>query len=166
MFKYIYNYIYGNNKYDTVSNDENVDITSCMLYDINNNKIVRDYMNDFIGYKLLKTNNAQFNIIIDNDIKNKEILNANIYYNEAIDSYYYEYNNDFYLKQKTAFIDFYAKKNNIILGKLQFRYTLNNPQFNSDIVKIIYEKYILYLFLKRATNNTQFYFYKIIFTTI
>ena len=75
MFKYIFDYIYGNSKYEQVSIDENVDITSCILYDINNNTIIRDYMNDFIGYKLLEVNNAQFNIIIDNE--NNIIYNFN-----------------------------------------------------------------------------------------
>lgn len=164
MFNFIFNYIYFNNKYNKISTDENVDITSCMLYDVNNDKVVRDYMDDFIGYKLLEDNKAQFYIIIDNDTNNKKTLNADIYYNKDTESYYYEYNNDFNLKHIKGSLGFYIKKNNIILGNINFKYKLNDPKFNSDIVKIISGKNILYLFLKRDENNKHFHFYKIIFT--
>ena len=146
-----------------LNNDVNLDITSCMFYDMNTNKLYRDYIDDFINYKLIENRNLQFNIITNKDIKNKNILNVKTYFNKDLNAYYYEYNNDFFLENDSGHLEIIVKKNKIVLGNIAFKYKLNNPKFNSDSVKILQDKCTLYLFLKRNNTKCRFHIYKIIF---
>ena len=135
-----------------------------MFYDMNSNKLYRDYIDDFINYKLVRNTYTQFDIITDKDVKNKKILNVETYFNKDLNSYYYEYNNNLYLDNECGHIELIVKKNKIFLGNIAFKYRLNNPNFNSDSVKILQGKYTLYLFVKRSNNMCMFHIYKIIFT--
>lgn len=147
-----------------LNEEVNLDTTSCMFYNINMRKLQRDYMDDFIDYKLIENINSQFNIIINKDVKNKNVLNVKTYFNKDLNAYYYEYNNDFFLENDSGHLEIIVKKNKIILGNIAFKYKLNNPKFNSDIVKILNNNCLLYLFLKRNNNMCSFHIYKIIFS--
>ena len=142
------------------------DLSTCMHYDINSRKYKRDYVEDFINYKLYSTVKSSFDIIINNDVSNIYKCNTKTYYNEVLKHYYFEYNKKFTLSEKSGSLEFTVKKNDDVLATIKFNYKLNKPTFNNDIIKISFKKHILYLFVKRHNSEEHFFIYNMIYTNI
>tara|TARA_Y100000768_G_C23434710_1_gene432168 strand:- start:112 stop:525 length:414 start_codon:yes stop_codon:yes gene_type:complete len=136
-----------------------------MCKNINDNTIYRDYMNDFIGYTYQNNNNYKIEIVLNYDIKNTISLKLDSYYNECMNHYYYENKSDLILNQKKGHMVFFIKNNEKIINNVSFNYTLNNPNYNNDIFKLINNNNILYLYLTRKKIDDLYYINKIIYTT-
>lgn len=162
----MFNFLFKKDKITSLNMEEIIDNShnsTCMFYNINENKSYRDYIDDFIDYYEVKNSNSYFDITLDN---NEITLKTSTFYNEKTNTYYYEVNNNISLKSIIGKIGIIVKHNNKIIDSIRFQYKVNNPKSNSDIIKILYKKSLLYLFLKRDTKKNIFYFYKIIFTQV
>jgi len=154
---------------DQVEIEKNIcssDLNTCMHYDINSKMCKRDYVEDFINYKLYSTIKSSFDIIVNNDLLNKINCNTKTYYNEMLKHYYFENNKKLILNKSTGNIEFIIKKNDIVQATIKFNYKLNKPQFNNDIIKISFKHHILYLFVKRYNSQESFFIYNMIYTNI
>ena len=157
---------------DSINNDEieieknicSSDLSTCMHYDMNSKKCERDYVEDFINYKLYSTIKSSFDIIINNDWSNIYKCNTKTYCNELLKHYYFEYDKKFTLSEKSGSLEFIVKKNDVVLATIKFNYKLNKPTFNNDIIKISFKKHILFLFVKRYNDQEYFFIYNMIYT--
>tara|TARA_B110001452_G_scaffold6496_1_gene5950 strand:+ start:8980 stop:9456 length:477 start_codon:yes stop_codon:yes gene_type:complete len=147
--------------YDNNSIEEDFN-TICNCIDIVNNTIYREYIQDLTGYSLLKKK-YKIDIIQNNDIEKKTTCDFLYYYNSDTKSFYLKYETPFYLRTDLGHLGFIIKNNNKIIRKISFKYKLNNPIYNTDIVKILTENYEFYIYLKRKDKESDFYFYKLIF---
>ena len=138
----------------------------CNCIDIVKNITKREYVIDLLGYTFLKNKEYKLDIIQNNNIKNKISLNMDYYYNKNIKSYYLKYEEPFYLDSEKGLLEFIVKNKDNVIQNINFKYKLNNPIFNTDILKILGKKYELYIYLKRVDKNTDFYIYKIIFNLL
>lgn len=138
----------------------------CNCIDIVKNITKREYVIDLLGYTFLKNKEYKLDIIQNNNIKNKISLNMDYYYNKNIKSYYLKNEEPFYLDSEKGLLEFIVKNKDNVIQNINFKYKLNNPIFNTDILKILGKKYELYLYLKRVDKNTDFYIYKIIFNLL
>jgi len=138
----------------------------CNCIDTVKNITRREYVIDLLGYKLLKNKQYKLDIIQNNNIRDKITLNMDYYYNKNIKAYYLKYEEQFYLDSEVGHLEFIVKNKDNVIQNISFKYKLNNPIFNTDIVKIQGKKYELYIYLKRVNKNMDFYLYKIIFTKI
>ena len=148
--------------YDNNSIEEDFN-TICNCIDIVNNTIYREYIQDLTGYSLLKKKKYKIDIIQNNDIEKKTTCDFLYYYNSDTKSFYLKYETPFYLRTDLGHLGFIIKNNNKIIRKISFKYKLNNPIYNTDIVKILTENYEFYIYLKRKDKESDFYFYKLIF---
>ena len=148
--------------YDNNSMDEDVN-NICRCDDVVNNTTYREYITDLLGYSLLKKKKYKIDIIQNNDIENKTTLDFLYYYNTNTKSFYLKYETPFYLKSCVGHLGFIITNNNKIIRKISFKYKLNNPIYNTDIVKILTKNYEFYIYLKRKDKESDFYFYKLIF---
>ena len=90
----------GINNINSIKNEEieieknicSSDLSTYMHYDMNSKKCERDYVEDFINYKLYSTIKSSFDIIINNDLSNIYKCNTKTYCNEVLKHYYFEYN--------------------------------------------------------------------------
>jgi len=151
---------YDNNMVDEETNN------ICNCIDIVKNITKREYVVELLGYKLLKNKKYNLDIIQNNNIKNKITLNMDYYYNKNTKTYYLKYDEPLYLDSKKGFLEFFVKNKNNVLQNINFKYKLNNPMYDTDIIKIQAKNYELYIYLKRLDKNTDFYLYKIIFIFI
>ena len=147
--------------YDNNSIEEDFN-TICNCIDIVNNTIYREYIQDLTGYSLLKKK-YKIDIIQNNDIEKKTTCDFLYYYNSDTKSFYLKYETPFYLRTDLGHLRFIIKNNNKIIRKISFKYKLNNPIYNTDIVKILTKNYEFYIYLKRKDKESDFYFYKLIF---
>ena len=147
--------------YDNNSIEEDFN-TICNCIDIVNNTIYREYIQDLTGYSLLKKK-YKIDIIQNNDIEKKTTCDFLYYYNSDTKSFYLKYETPFYLRTDLGHLGFIIKNNNKIIRKISFKYKLNNPIYNTDIVKILTKNYEFYIYLKRKDKESDFYFYKLIF---
>lgn len=138
----------------------------CNCIDIVKNITKREYVIDLFGYTLLKNKQYKLDIIQNNNIKNKITLNMDYYYNKNTKCYYLNYEEPFYLNSEEGHLEFIVKNKDNVIQNISFKYKLNNPIFNTDIIKIQGKKYELYIYMKRQNKNTDFYLYKIIFKLI
>ena len=149
---------------DNISNVEEDTNNICMCINLIEDKNYRDYAEDFIGYKLIKNNEYTVDIIINNEILNKNTLKLSYYYNSVNKNFYVEHEEKLYFDSINGHIEFIIKKNNNILDTVSFNYKLNDPLFNTDIIKVVKKSYIFYIYLKRPKLGEKFYIYKIIYT--
>lgn len=149
---------------DNISNIEEDINNICMCINLIEDKNYRDYAEDFIGYKLIKNNEYTADIIINNEILNKNTLKLSYYYNSVNKNFYVEHEEILYFDSISGHIEFIIKKNNNILDTVSFNYKLNDPLFNTDIIKVLKKSYIFYIYLKRPKLGEKFYIYKIIYT--
>ena len=152
---------YDNN---TTVDEETNNICSCI--DVVKNTTSREYVVDLLGYKLVKNKTFKLEIIQNSNIKNKITLKMDYYYNKHTKSYYLKYEEPFYLDSEKGHLEFIIKNGNNLIHNFSFKYKLNNPVFNKDIMKILGSKYEFYMYLKRLNRNKTFYIYKFIFTLI
>ena len=152
-------------KYNKLTVEEDEDVASCMIYNINTNKSYRDYLDDFIDYNLININ-SNFDIIINNNLKNVKTYKCKTYFNKNLNYFYYMYEEDIYFENLNGMFEIIVKTNNNIIGTLNFKYKLNSQEFNSEVLKIIKNNNILYLFLKKDINDKYNHIYKIIFTKL
>ena len=138
----------------------------CNCIDTVNNITKREYVIDLLGYTVLKNKHYTLDIIQNNNIKEKRTLNMEYYYNKNTKSYYLKYEEPFYLESDKGFLEFIIKNKDNIIQNINFKYKLNNPIFDTDIIKIAGKKYEFYIYLKRLHKNTKFYIYKFIFTLL
>lgn len=148
--------------YDNTSIEEDTN-NICDCIDIVNKTKHREYINDLLGYNLLKNKEYKIDIIQNNDNEKKNTFDLLYYYNTDTKSYYLKYESPFYLRSDLGNLEFIIKNNNNIIKRISFSYKLNDPIFNTDIVKILGEKYELYIYMKRIDKNSDFYFYKLVF---
>tara|TARA_B100001564_G_scaffold297285_1_gene263009 strand:- start:1311 stop:1790 length:480 start_codon:yes stop_codon:yes gene_type:complete len=148
--------------YDNIVADEETN-NICSCIDIVKNTKYREYITELIGYTLLKNKKYKLDLIQNKKIKDKTVLNLEYYYNKDTKSYYLMYEKPFYLDTDTGYLEFIIKNNNNVIKKISFNYLLNDPIFNLDVLKIQGKNYELFIYLKRANKNMDFYFYKIIF---
>ena len=151
---------YDNNSIE----DDTNNICNCI--DIVNKTKYRDYIQDLLGYKLLKNKKYKIDIIQNNDIEKKNTFDFLYYYNTDTKSYYLKYEYPFYLRSDLGNLEFIIKNNNNIIEKISFKYKLNDPNYNTDVVKILAENYELYIYMKRPYKNSDFYFYKLVFKSL
>ena len=151
--------------YDNITVEEETN-NICNCIDIVKNIKKREYVIDLLGYTFLKNKQYKLDIIQNNNIKDKITLNMDYYYNKNIKSYYLKYEEQFYLDSELGHLEFIVKNKDNVIQNISFKYKLNNPIFNTDIIKIQGKKYELYIYLKRIDKNTDFYIYKIIFTLL
>lgn len=138
----------------------------CNCIDIVKNITKREYVIDLFGYTLLKNKQYKLDIIQNNNIRDKITLNMDYYYNKNSKLYYLKYEESFYLNSEVGHLEFIVKNKDNVIQSISFKYKLNNPIFNTDILKIQGKKYELYIYMKRPNKNTNFYLYKIIFKFI
>jgi hypothetical protein len=148
--------------YDNNSIEEDFN-TICNCIDIVNNTIYREYIQDLTGYSLLKKKKYKIDIIQNNDIEKKTTCDFLYYYNTDTKLFYLKYETPFYLRTDLGHLGFIIKNNNKIIRNISFKYKLNNPIYNTDIVKILTKNYEFYIYLKRKDKESDFYFYKLIF---
>lgn len=163
----MFNFLFKKEKKTSLNMEEIIDNShdsTCIFYNINENKYYRDYIDDFIDYYEIKNSNSHFDLIIDQNVKDKLKLNTTTFYNKKTNKYYYEYNNNLFLDNISGQLQIITKHNDVVIGGIRFKYKQNNPKFNNDVVKILHKNSIVYLFVKRTTKNSLFHFYKIIFT--
>ena len=77
------NYI-DNNQIEIEQNICSSDLNTCMHYDMNSKICKRDYVEDFINYKLYSIIKSSFDIIVNNDLLNIIKCNTKTYYNEML----------------------------------------------------------------------------------
>ena len=155
------------------TSDDDIETNNlCICYDIINKKSYREYLQDLSNYNFINNNIYTLQIFIYKSINN--LINTS---NNKYKLSYYKYNNKFYLE----FI------NNIdipfINGVFQFNLYLNNNKFkqfilnykthffsyNTDIIKILYLNYEIYIFVSKyknennKTKHSKFYIYKLLF---
>jgi len=146
--------------YDNNSCEEDIN-TSCLCIDTTLDRNYREYVPDFIGYTFKK--NMNYKIELNLDKEKIIILNTDYYENKK--NFYIENNSRIDFDYDTGHIHFIIKDSkNINICSLGFNYTLNNPIFNVDVIKIKGKKYNIYVFLKREKNLDKFHIYKIIYT--
>ena len=138
----------------------------CNCINIFTNTTKREYVIDLLGYTFLKNKQYKLDIIQNNNINDKITLNMDYYYNKNTKSYYLKYEEPFYLDTETGHLEFIVKNKDNVIQNISFKYKLNNPIFNTDILKIQGKKYEFYIYLKRLHKNTKFYIYKFIFTLL
>lgn len=138
----------------------------CNCIDTVNNITKREYVIDLLGYTVLKNKHYKLDIIQNNNIKEKRTLNMEYYYNKNTKSYYLKYEEPFYLDSERGLLEFVIKNKNNVIQRFNFRYKLNNPIYNTDIIKILGSNYEFYMYIKRINKNTDFYLYKFIFILI
>ena len=137
----------------------------CLCIDNIKKTQTREYVSDFLGYDLIKkNNNYKLNLVLNNDILNKLEVDFSYYYNINTKHYYLEYNKPIYLNEESGTLLFLIKNKTCIIKRIAFNYKLNDPEFNTDIIKIISHNYILYVYTKRPNKQSLFHIYKIIFT--
>tara|TARA_B110000114_G_C14962092_1_gene344788 strand:- start:425 stop:901 length:477 start_codon:yes stop_codon:yes gene_type:complete len=151
---------YDNNVIDEETNN------ICNSIDTVKNITRREYVIDLLGYTLLKNKQYKLDIIQNNNIINTITLNMDYYYNKNIKSYYLKYEAPFYLDSEIGYLEFIVKNKYNVIQKINFKYKLNNPIFNTDIIKIAGENYEFYIYMKRLNKNNHFYIYKFIFNFI
>ena len=151
--------------YDNITVEEETN-NICNCIDIVKNITKREYVIDLLGYTFLKNKQYKLDIIQNNNIKNKITLNMDYYYNKNTKSYYLKYEEPFYLDTELGHLEFIVKNKDNVIQNISFKYKLNNPSYNTDILKIQGKKYELYMYLKRVDKNTDFHIYKIIFNLI
>jgi hypothetical protein len=149
--------------YDNTTVDEETN-NICNCIDIVTNTNSREYVVDLLGYKLVKNKTFKLDIIQNSNIKNKLTLKMDYYYNKHTKSYYLKYEEAFYLDSDKGYLEFIIKNKNNVIQNINFKYKLNNPVFNTDIIKILSSNYEFYIYLKRLNRNKSFYIYKFIFT--
>ena len=138
----------------------------CNCIDIVKNITKREYVIDLFGYTFLKNKQYKLDIIQNNNIKDKITLNMDYYYNKNIKSYYLKYDEPFYLDSEKGFLEFSVKNKDNVIQNINFKYKLNNPTYDTDIIKILGSNYEFYIYMKRLNRNKTFYIYKFIFTLI
>ena len=147
-----------------LTTDEDIN-NICLCVDNNKKTQTREYVTDFLGYNLIKNNNNyKLNLILNNDTSNKIQADFSYYYNIDTKHYYLEYEKPIYLNNGEGKILFLIKNKTNIIKKFSFNYKINDPAFNTDIIKIVSDNYILEIYTKRPNKQTLFYIYKIIFT--
>lgn len=151
---------YDNNVIDEETNN------ICNCIDTVKNIKIREYVIDLLGYTLLKNKQYKLDIIQNNNIIDKITLNMDYYYNTNSKSYYLKYDEPFYLDSEKGFLEFIVKNKDNVIQNIKFKYKLNNPIFNTDIIKIQGKTYEFYIYMKRVHKNTDFYIYKFIFTLL
>ena len=151
--------------YDNITVEEETN-NICNCIDIVKNIKKREYVIDLLGYTFLKNKQYKLDIIQNNNIKNKITLNMDYYYNKNTKSYYLKYEEPFYLDTELGHLEFIVKNKDNVIQNISFKYKLNNPSYNTDILKIQGKKYEFYIYLKRLHKNTKFYIYKFIFTLL
>lgn len=144
--------------YDNNSNEEDLN-NICLC--INDEKKYREYIPEFMGYTLKKNMNYTLELIINN--KKNIILNTDYY--EKDNHYYVENISNIQFNCDVGQITFIAKnKNKKELCNCSFNYKVNNPSFNTDILKIKGHNYNIYIYLNREKINDIFHICKIIYT--
>ena len=151
---------YSNNMIEDETNN------ICICIDIVKNTKYREYISELIGYTLLKNKKYKLDFIKNKKIREKTVLNFEYYYNTNTKLYYLLYEKPFYLDTDTGHLEFIIKNNDTFIKQISFNYLLNDPIFNTDVLKILGKDYELYIYIKRLNRNTNFYFYKIIFKLI
>lgn len=151
---------------DYDNNNNNVDEETnniCNCIDIVKNITSREYVIDLLGYKLLKNKTFKLDIIQNANIKEKITLKMEYYYNKNTKSYYLKYEEPFYLDSEKGKLECVIKNKDNIIQKFSFRYKLNNPTYDTDIIKILGQNYEFYIYMKRLNRTKNFYIYKFIF---
>lgn len=151
--------------YDNIMVEEETN-NICSCIDTVKNITKREYIIDLLGYTLLKNKKYNLDIIQNNNIKKKCTLNMDYYYNKNTKYYYLKYEEPFYFDTELGHLEFIVKNKNNVIQNISFKYKLNNPRYDTDIIKIQGKTYELYMYLKRVDKNTDFYLYKIIFNLI
>jgi len=151
--------------YDNIMVEEETN-NICNCIDTVKNITKREYVIELLGYTLLKNKKYNLDIIQNNNIKKKCTLNMEYFYNKNTKSYYLKYEEPFYLDTELGHLEFIVKNKDNVIQNISFKYKLNNPRYDTDIIKIQGKTYELYMYLKRVDKNTDFYLYKIIFNLI
>ena len=153
---------YDNN--NTMVDEDTNNICSCI--DVVKNTTSREYVVDLLGYKLVKNKTFKLDIIQNLNVKEKITLRMEYYYNKHTKSYYLKYEEPFYLDSEKGHLEFVIKNKNNVIQNINFKYKLNNPTYDTDIIKILGSNYEFYIYMKRLNRNKTFYIYKFIFTLI
>lgn len=157
-----------NDDSDTLNVENN---TICSCYDTTNKKHYKEYISDFINYNYINNTEYKVHCYIYESTANINSLNyinlvesKVLYYKNTLDStkFYLEFVKNINFDFEKGTFKFNIFQNNNEIKTITFKYTLNKYNYNSDIIKVLFTKYHIYLYLQKNKLN-KLYISKVLF---
>ena len=154
---------------DDLNNVDIEDNNICSCYDVINKKYYKEYIYDFINYTFINNTQYKLKFYIYDSISNIPSSNYNklvesklSYYKNDTNIFYLEFINDINFNCEKGVFKFDIFNNNKQYKSITFNYKLNEYNYKSDIMKLLFNDYHIYLYLQKNKFD-KLYISKILF---